>query len=84
MASGDEKSLRQHIHDLVDEEHRLRSRHGGGEGLSDAERARLDHVEQELDQTWDLLRRRMARSDAGESPNDEQERDVKTVEGYLQ
>jgi hypothetical protein len=77
----DDKSLRHHIGELVEEEHELRHRAGG---LSDEQRQRLDHLEQELDQTWDLLRRRMAREDAGQSPDAEQERPVNEVETYLQ
>lgn len=79
----DEQSLRARIDRLVEEEHELRERHVG-EGLDDDERARLRHLEVELDQTWDLLRRRNARREAGQDPSAESERDATTVEGYLQ
>jgi hypothetical protein len=75
--------LRQRIDALVQEERELRERHVG-QGLDDAERERLRHLEVELDQTWDLLRRRNARREAGQDPAAESERDATTVEGYLQ
>jgi hypothetical protein len=75
--------LRARIHELVEEEHELRERHAG-QGLDDGERERLQHLEVELDQTWDLLRRRQARREAGQDPTSEAERDASTVEGYLQ
>jgi hypothetical protein len=62
---GNEDILRR-IHDLVDEEHRLR---GDGAGLTDDERARLDSLEAQLDALWDLLRRRDARREAGLDPD---------------
>jgi hypothetical protein len=74
--------LRQRIDALVQEERELRERHVG-QGLDDAERERLRHLEVELDQTWDLLRRN-ARREAGQDPAAESERDATTVEGYLQ
>jgi hypothetical protein len=75
--------LRQRIDALVQEERELRERHVG-QGLDDAERERLRHLEVELDQTGDLLRRRNARREAGQDPAAESERDATTVEGYLQ
>lgn len=76
-------ALRDRIHALVEEEHELRERHGS-HGLDDADRQRLRELEVELDQTWDLLRRRNARREAGQDPSAEAERDPSTVEGYLQ
>jgi Rad3-related DNA helicase len=75
--------LRERIHALVEEEHELRERHAG-QGLDDAEKQRLKGLEVELDQTWDLLRRRNARREAGQDAASEAERDATTVEGYLQ
>jgi hypothetical protein len=76
-------ALRDRIHELVEEEHELRERHAG-QGLDDGERRRLRELEVQLDQTWDLLRRRNARREAGQDPTSEAERDATTVEGYLQ
>jgi hypothetical protein len=74
-----DKDVLGQIHDLVAEEHRLRD--AGG---SDEERARLAAVEQQLDQCWDLLRRRRAREDAGQDPTAERVRPSSEVESYLQ
>jgi hypothetical protein len=77
----EDRTILQHITDLVDEEHRLRS---GATGLDDEGRARLRSVEVELDQCWDLLRQRRAREEFGEDPDDAKSRSAGTVEGYLQ
>ncbi len=77
----DEKSMLSHIHELVDEEKRLRAAH---RGLSGEDRRRLETVERELDQCWDLLRQRRAREEFGENPDEARERPVNEVEGYLQ
>jgi hypothetical protein len=44
--------------------------------------ARLKHVEEELDQCWDLLRQRRAKREFGQDPEAAQPRDVGTVENY--
>lgn len=80
----DDKTLRAQIGELVDEEHRLRSRSVTGHGLSIEQRLRLEHLEEQLDQTWDLLRRRLARREAGQDPEVEAPRPVRQVETYLQ
>jgi hypothetical protein len=77
----DDKSLLDHIHELVAEEKRLRAGH---RGLNADDRQRLDSVERELDQLWDLLRQRRAREEFGENPDEATERPVSEVEGYLQ
>ena len=74
MSASDSDLLKQ-ITDLVDEEHRLRD--SGGE----AERIR--HLEEQLDQCWDLLRQRQARREFGQ-PDDSEVRPVGTVENYRQ
>ncbi|HVU91667.1 MAG TPA: DUF2630 family protein [Jatrophihabitans sp.] len=77
----DDKSLLSHINELVDEEKRLRAAH---RGLSGDDRRRLETVERQLDQCWDLLRQRRAREEFGEDPDSAKERPVNEVEGYLQ
>jgi Protein of unknown function (DUF2630) len=77
----DDKSLLSRIHELVDEEKTLRAAH---RGLSGDDRQRLDVVERELDQCWDLLRQRRAREEFGEDPDDAKTRTVDEVESYLQ
>lgn len=73
----------QHIQALAAEEQQLREREGHGP-LPEADRLRLAELELELDQSWDLLRQRRARQNAGLDPDDAHERDVGTVEGYRQ
>jgi uncharacterized protein DUF2630 len=77
----DDKSLLEHIHALVEEEKQLRSAH---RGLSGTDRQRLDTLERQLDQYWDLLRQRRAREEYGENPDEAAERPVNEVESYLQ
>ncbi len=77
-------SIQHHISELVDEEHRLRSGVQSGTIGSDEEHARLHAVEEELDQCWDLLRRRRAARDNNTDPDAVQARPVSEVEGYYQ
>lgn len=77
----DDKSILAHISDLVDEEKQLRASNAG---LDRDGRQRLQHLEEQLDQAWDLLRQRRAREDTGEDPNAVQERSISEVERYLQ
>jgi hypothetical protein len=81
LACMDDKSLLSNIHELVDEEKRLRASH---RGLSSDDRQRLETVERQLDQCWDLLRQRRAREEFGENPDEAKERTVNEVESYLQ
>jgi hypothetical protein len=60
---------------LVDEEHTLA-------GNDSAERRK--HLEEQLDQCWDLLRQRQARREFGGDAAEAQARPVSEVEGYLQ
>jgi hypothetical protein len=77
----DDKTILEHIHQLVEEEKQLRADH---RGLAGEDRRRLQHLEEQLDQAWDLLRQRRAREDTGDDPDAVQERSVNEVEGYLQ
>ena len=62
MSASDGDVLSQ-IKNLVDEEHQLRD---DGE----ADPARIRHLEEQLDQCWDLLRQRRARREFGEDPSE--------------
>jgi predicted nuclease with TOPRIM domain len=73
-----------HIDELVEQEHELRQRSTAGEGITDEDRERLQRIEVQLDQCWDLLRRRRARRNAGEDPDATPVRDADTVEHYQQ
>jgi len=66
------------ISELIEEEHKLRSQPAqpGENG------PRLKHVEEQLDQCWDLLRQRRARREFGQDPDAATVRDVGTVERY--
>jgi uncharacterized protein DUF2630 len=77
----DDKSLLDHIHELVAEEKRLRA---ADHDVTDDDRARLTSLERELDQTWDLLRQRRAREEFDEDPSAATERKSGDVESYLQ
>ena len=79
----DDSTVLTHINELVDEEKQLRAAHRG-QGLGGDDRRRLELIERELDQYWDLLRQRRAREEFGENPDDAKERSVNDVEGYLQ
>lgn len=79
----DDKSILQHIGELVDEEKRLRTLHRG-RGLTGPDRTRLEQIERELDQYWDLLRQRRALEEIGDNPDVARERPATEVEGYLQ
>jgi uncharacterized protein DUF2630 len=64
------------IHELVDEEHKLRS---GGAGTDPD---RLRELEEQLDQCWDLLRQRRAKREFGQPESEAEVRSTETVERY--
>lgn len=70
------------IDELAREEHELFEKESSGKA-SDADRARLKHLQVTLDQCWDLLRQRRARRAAGQDPNEAKVRDEKIVENYI-
>ncbi|WP_067456680.1 DUF2630 family protein [Actinomadura macra] len=80
----DEKEILRRIDEYVGEEQRLRDRYQRGDLGRDEEHRRLEDLEVALDQCWDLLRRRRARLEAGEDPDDAGVRPPDEVEGYLQ
>jgi hypothetical protein len=69
-----------HIQHLVEEEHRLYLQGG----LPQADRSRLEKVQIELDQCWDLLHQRRALRDFGLDPNKAEVRPPEVVENYEQ
>jgi hypothetical protein len=72
-----DKTILDHITDLVHEEQRLRN-----EGTKAVDPTRMRDIEQQLDQCWDLLRQRRARREFGEDPEQAEVRDPRTVENY--
>lgn len=81
--SPSDRSVSDHIEELVAEEHRLLDKGSEGGGLAPEEHARLEQVRVELDRFWDLLRRRRALRDAGQDPDDASvPRAAEVVENY--
>ena len=76
----DETDILSRINALVEEEHQLRD---NGEH-TDEQRARMEQVEAQLDQCWDLLRQRRAKRQYGEDPEEAHVRPEQQAEGYLQ
>jgi hypothetical protein len=79
-----DRSILQHIDELVNEEHALYRRAAEETGLDGAERQRLHDLQVQLDQCWDLLDQRRALRGAGRDPDQAHVRDASTVENYLQ
>ncbi|MDT0442436.1 MULTISPECIES: DUF2630 family protein [unclassified Streptomyces] len=77
----DDKDILARVGELVAEERALRER-AVGHGLQEAEEVRLGDVEVGLDQCWDLLRQRRARSEFGDDPDAAALRPAPEVEGY--
>jgi hypothetical protein len=73
-----DEDIYQRITTLVDEEKVLRD-HETPEAVT-----RLAHIEETLDQCWDLLRQRRALREFGRDPTEAKVRDVDTVERYEQ
>jgi Protein of unknown function (DUF2630) len=79
-----DRTIQQHISELVDEEHKLRRGVQDGSVSAETEHARLRQIEIELDQAWDLLRRRRAARSNREDPDGLSVRPASEVEGYRQ
>ncbi|WP_090583884.1 DUF2630 family protein [Arthrobacter sp. ov407] len=81
----DNQDILERIKALVEEEHGLREGSqaaGAGAGAGAPDILRLQQVEEQLDQCWDLLRQRRAKKDYGENPDEAEVRPVSEVEGY--
>ncbi|HVB01043.1 MAG TPA: DUF2630 family protein [Acidimicrobiales bacterium] len=79
----DDSNILRRIGELAKEELALEEAHVGTALTSD-ELLRLQKLEVELDQCWDLLRQRKARRSAGQDPNSATVRSEEVVEHYLQ
>jgi hypothetical protein len=75
-----DESILGKIETLVHEEQRLYGR----EDLSDHDQVRLEKIQVELDQCWDLLRQRRARREFGQDPDEATVRPASVVERYKQ
>jgi Protein of unknown function (DUF2630) len=76
----DDRQVLSRVGELVAEEHQLR----GLPSRSADQQARLAHIEEDLDQCWDLLRQRRARREFGQNPDNAQVRPHSEVDSYLQ
>jgi hypothetical protein len=81
--SGKDQEILSRIHDLVSEEKSLRAEHHSRR-LAPPQQERLEALEVELDQCWDLLNQRRALSEFNMDPDRAQVRGEDTVEGYEQ
>ena len=72
------------INDLAHEEESLYKQAGDGDGLDAAAQRRLDEIQVELDQCYDVLHQRQARRSAGLDPDDAATRTPEVVEHYQQ
>jgi len=70
--------------DLVAQERELRTKLEEHEIAPEEERARLQELEVQLDQCWDLLRQWRAKRQYGENPDEASARPEQEVENYLQ
>ncbi|MDH6110664.1 hypothetical protein P3T36_003033 [Kitasatospora sp. MAP12-15] len=82
MAGEQNNDILGSIDRLVDAEKQLRARIADGSADSDAARQELAALEVQLDQCWDLLRQRRARTEFGEDPGTARVRPAEEVEGY--
>ncbi len=78
----DDLDITHRIGALVSEEHDLRDRLADDRISPSDEHTRLAALEVELDQCWDLLRRRAALRSIGADPGDAEVRPADVVENY--
>ncbi|MFD4985081.1 DUF2630 family protein [Streptomyces sp. NPDC058374] len=78
----DQQEILRHITGMVEDEKRLRESLAAGETDAAGEQARLAALERQLDQCWDLLRRRRAKAEFGENPDEATARPTREVEDY--
>ncbi len=75
-----DEGILKHIEKLVSEEQHLY----GKRDINDSEQVRLDKLQVELDQCWDLLRQRRALREFGKDPDRAAVRPATIVEKYEQ
>ncbi|MFJ2767149.1 DUF2630 family protein [Streptomyces sp. NPDC087300] len=78
----DQEQILSRITAMVDDEKKLRASLAAGEIDAPTEHERLGALERELDQCWDLLRQRRAKTEFGEDPDEAAVRPASEVEGY--
>ncbi|CAM5644190.1 MULTISPECIES: DUF2630 family protein [Streptomyces] len=78
-----EKQILGRIQEMISQEKDLRDRLAENTIDQPTEHERLAQLETALDQCWDLLRQRRARTAAGQDPADAHVRPASQVEDYL-
>lgn len=79
---GTDRRILDRISEMVEAERNLRAALAEGRIDQPTEHRELKDIEEQLDQCWDLLRQRRARTDAGEDPDAASVRSVEEVERY--
>ena len=80
----DDSQVLHRINSLAEEEERLWSRAAEDGGLTAEDEGRLQALQVQLDQAYDLLAQRRARRSAGLNPDEARVRPAKVVENYQQ
>ncbi|MFI5177389.1 MAG: DUF2630 family protein [Vicinamibacterales bacterium] len=81
MADGkSDESVLERIQKLVHEEQHIY----GKADVSDHDQVKLQKIQVELDQCWDLLRQRRAKREFGQNPDEAHVRPASVVEKYEQ
>ncbi|GAA2153785.1 DUF2630 family protein [Kitasatospora kazusensis] len=70
------------INTMVEAERTLRDRLASGQAEADQAQKDLAALEVRIDQSWDLLRQRRARSEFGDNPDEARLRPAAQVEAY--
>ncbi|MCP9271615.1 DUF2630 family protein [Mycolicibacterium arenosum] len=78
-----DRDILEQVNQLVAEEHELRAKLQRHEVDETEEHRRLQSLEVQLDQCWDLLRQRRALRETGQDPDQASARPGDQVEGYL-
>jgi hypothetical protein len=79
-----DEQITEQIETLESEREELHRREAGDDPQRAEDATRLAEIKVELDRLWDLRRQRRALRDAGQDPDQAQERSADTVEHYRQ
>ena len=78
-----DREILDRVNELISQENELRDKLQHHQIDETEEHRRLQSIEVQLDQCWDLLRQRRALRDSGGDPQTAQVRPAGEVEGYL-
>jgi hypothetical protein len=79
-----DQDIQARIRQLIEEEQTLREPIINDQDEAGERAQKLKHLEEELDQCWDLLRQRRAKAHAHEDPAEAEVRPIQEVEDYRQ